>query len=146
MDATFWQDYRKTTGDLTWRLATKEDQAAIDAIRESSEKSLGEKQQDLNLFARPVLLALVAEDAHGVVVDAMYLEAQIEVRKVGCSPVALVETAGIESELYAWARGMGFKTVTIRTRKSLKEKMVAVLEYLGFECSDDKFSHWTRDL
>jgi hypothetical protein len=131
---------------LTWRLALPEDQPAIDRIKEASERLLDEKQKSPALFERPVLLALVAEDDTGQVVDALYLEAQVEVVKIGCSSTALVETAGLESDLYTWLRGMGFKTATIRTRKSLKEKMAYVLEYLGFECEDDTFSRWTRDL
>jgi hypothetical protein len=146
MDYEFWRDYRKATGGLTWRLARKEDQPAIDRIREASERLLVERQKSPDLFAKPVLLAFVAEDAMGEVVDALYLEAQVEVIKIGCSPTALVETAGLESDLYAWLRGMGFKTATIKTRKGLKWKMSAVLEYLGFSCEDDNFSHWKRDL
>ena len=146
MDATYWTDFRRTTGNLTWRLAQKEDQPAIDRIIEASERVLDEKQKSPALFGRPVLLALVAEDEKGEVVDALYLETTVEVCKVGCSSTALIETAGLESDLYAWLRGMGFKTATIRTRKSLKEKMAYVLEFLGFECADEKFSHWTRDL
>jgi hypothetical protein len=146
MDATFWMKYRKTTGDLTWRLATPEDQAAIDRIKEASARLLNEEQKSPALFSRPVLLALVAENPAGEVVEALYLEAQAEVVKIGCSPTTLLETAGIESDLYAWLRGIGFKTATIRTRKSLKEKMAPVLEFLGFSCEDDEFSRWTRHL
>lgn len=145
MDASFWKDYRRTTGELTWRLAVPEDQPAIDRIKEVSERLLNEKQKSPALFERPVLLALVAEDAEGNVVEVLYLEAQVEVVKMSCSRTGLIETAGLESDLYAWLRGMGFKTATIRTRKSLKDKMSAALTFLGFTC-DDKFSHWTRDL
>lgn len=146
MDANYWKDFRRTTGTLTWRLATSEDQPAIDRIREASERLLNEKQKSPALFGRPVLLALVAEDAEGNVVDALYLEATVEVCKVGSSPIGLIETAGLESDLYSWLRGMGFKTATIRTRRSLKAKMRVALTLLGFTCEDDKFSRWTRDL
>jgi hypothetical protein len=146
MDASFWKDFRRTTGNLTWRLAVPEDQPAIDRIKEASERLLDEKQKSPALFGRPVLLALVAENDAGDVVDAMYLESTVEVIKIGCSETAMVETAGLESELYSWLRGVGFKTVTVKTRKSLKDKMGYVLEYLGFRCEDDAFSHWSRDL
>ena len=146
MDASFWRSYRKCTGDLTWRLATLDDQPSINRIKEASERLLDEKQKSPALFDRPVLLALVAEDVEGKIVDLLYLEAQCEVIKVGCSESALVETAGLESDLYAWLRGMGFKTATIRTRKSLKQKMTPVLEFLGFACEDSEFTRWTRNL
>ena len=146
MEVNFWKNYSKTTGELRWRLAVPEDQSAIDRIKETSERLLDEKQKTPDLFGRPVLLALVAEDQRGEIVDCLYLETTVEVVKVGCSSTSLIETAGLESELYAWLRGMGFKTATIRTRKSIKEKMAYVLEFLGFRCEDDKFSHWKRDL
>ena len=111
-----------------------------------SERLLRETQKSPALFDRPVLLALVAEDVDGTVVDCLYVEAQVEVVKVGCTVAGLEETAGLESDLYAWLRGMGFKTATIRTRKSLKEKMRTVLEHLGFHCEDEEFSRWTRHL
>lgn len=146
MDASFWKDYRRTAGDLTWRLATSEDQPAIDRIREASERLLSEKQKAPNLFAAPVLLALVAEDAAGNVVDVLYLEAQVEVVKMGCSSESFTATMDIENDLYAWLRGIGIKRATVRTRASLKERMRSVLSSLGFECEDESFSHWTRHL
>lgn len=146
MDASFWKNYRQTTGDLTWRLAVPEDQPAIDRIIETSERLLDEKQKSPNLFVPPVMLALVAEDVDGDVVDCLYVEAQCEVIKIGCSATSFTETAGLESDLYAWLRGMGLRTAIIKTRQSLKEKMRSGLSFLGFECMDDDFSHWRRNL
>jgi len=146
MDANYWKDYSRNTGRLTWRLAVPEDQPEIDRLREASERLLREVQKKPELFARPVILTLVAEDGIGQIVDALYLEAQVEIVKVGCSETGLIETAGIADELNEYLRGMGFKTATIRTRKSLKDKMAVILEYLGFQCEDNTFSRWTRDL
>ena len=146
MDATFWKDYRRTAGDLSWRLAVPEDQPAIDRIQEASERLLNEKQKAPNLFAAPVMLALVAEDATGNVVDALYAEAQVEIVKMGCSSESFTATMDIEKDLYRWLRGLGIKRATVRTRASLKERMRSILSFLGFECEDDDFSHWTRDL
>jgi hypothetical protein len=146
MDANYWKDYRKTAGDLTWRLAAPEDQPAIDRIRETSERLLNEKQKAPNLFAAPVMLALVAEDAAGSVVDALYVEAQVEIVKMGLSSESFTATMDIEKDLYAWLRGIGIKRATVRTRSSLMEVMRPVLSFLGFECEDDDFSHWKRDL
>lgn len=146
MQVSAWKDYQRTTGNLTWRLATPEDQPAIERIRKASERLLGEKQKEIDLFKFPILLALVADDAHGRIIDAVYVEAQVEIVKVGCTEPGLVETAGIEPELYASLRGWGFKTAIVRTRRSLKEKMSFVLTYLGLRCEDDDFSYWRRDL
>lgn len=146
MDANYWKNYRRTAGDLVWRLAIPEDQPAIDRIREASERLLNEKQKAPNLFAAPVMLALVAEDTTGNVVDALYLEAQAEVVKMGCSLESFTATMDIEKDLYVWLRGLGIRRATVRTRSSLREKMQPVLSFLGFTCEDDEFSHWTRDL
>ena len=146
MDSNYWKDYRRTAGDMVWRLAMPEDQPAIDRIRETSERFLNETQKAPNLFAAPVMLALVAEDANGNVVDLLYLEAQVEVVKMGCSSESFTATMDIEKDLYAWLRGAGIKTATVRVRRTLKERMRSVLSFLGFECEDDEFSHWTRHL
>lgn len=146
MDANYWKDYRRTAGDLSWRLAVPEDQAAINRIREASERLLNERQKAPNLFAAPVMLTLVAEDAIGNVVDALYVEAQVEVVKMGLSADSFTATLDIERDLYAWLRGLGIKRATVRTRSSLKEAMRPILSFLGFECEDDDFSHWTRDI
>ena len=146
MTATYWDNYRRTTGDLTWRLATSEDQPAINRIRETSERFLNEKQKNPDLFSIPIMLTLVAENPIGEIVDALYVEAQVEIVKVGCSAESFTETIEIESDLYAWLRGLGIKTATVRTRQSLKERMRDILSFMGFECQDDDFSHWTRHL
>lgn len=142
----FWRNYSRVTGSLRWRLATPEDEPAIDRIREASERLLNEKQKAPDLFSAPVMLALVAEDLTGNVVDALYLEAQVEVVKMGCSSESFTATMDIEKDLYAWLRGLGIKRATVRTRSSLKEVMRPILSFLGFECEDDDFSHFTRDL
>lgn len=142
----FWKDYRKTTGLLTWRLAKPEDQPAIDKIREETSARMKEEQKELSLFKSPVIIALVAETLMGDIVDVLYVEAQVEIVKIGLSETGFIETSGIASDLGDLLRSMGFKTATIRTRKSLKDQMSEVLGYLGFECEDNAFSRWTRDL
>ena len=146
MDASFWKDYRKTTGKLTWRLATADDLPKIRRIRNISERFLHQRQSQISLFSPPVLLTLVAENEHGKIVECLYIQSVVEISKISCTEAGFEETAGLEADLYQWLRGMGFKTATIRTRKSLKEKMRVVLEHLGFHCEDDSFSRWTRDL
>jgi len=146
MDATYWHGFERKTGKLTWRLAVPADQPAIDRLREASQRRLREIQKDVELFARPVVVAFVAENLFGDIVDCLYVEAQVEIVKIGLSEDSFMEVDGIAPELNEWLKGMGFKTATIRTRKSLTEMMSVVLEYLGFTCEDKAFSRWTRDL
>jgi hypothetical protein len=146
MDVNFWKDYRKTTGLLTWRLATEADQPVIDKIRETTARMLKEKQKELSLFRSPVILTLVAETMLGDIVDVLYVEAQVEIIKIGVSETGFIETAGIADDLNEYLRGIGFRTTTIKTRKSLKDAMSVMLEYLGFNCEDSAFPRWTREL
>lgn len=142
----FWKDYRKTTGALTWRLAVPDDLLAIRRLRNASERFLNQRQRKIPLFSSPVLLTLVAEDETGRIVDALFVESQVEIIKIGCSQAGFDETAGLEPDLCAWLRGIGFKRANIRMVHSLKEKMASLLGGLGFSCGDKEFSHWTRNL
>ena len=144
--ADFWKDYRKVTGSLRWRLATPDDLPRIRRIKNVSERFLNQKQKNLPLFDPPVLLTLVAENAQGRIMDVIYVEAQVEICKVGCFESSFEETAGLEADLSAWLKGIGFKKVLINTNISLKDRMGKLLGNLGFNCEDGIFSRWTRNL
>ena len=146
MDANFWKDYRKTTGELTWRLATPDDLPRIRKMRNTTERLLHQRQDQIGLFSPPVLLTLVAENEHGKIIEALYVESIVEIRKISCTTSGLEETAGLEADLYQWLRGIGFKQAIINTNHGLRERMRPVLEKLGFKCQDGIFSRWTRRL
>ena len=74
----FWRGFSKCTGRLTWRLATADDLGSINRLKNVSERFLGQPQRNPSLFRMPVLLALVAENEQGKIVDCIYLEAQVE--------------------------------------------------------------------
>jgi hypothetical protein len=142
----FWHDYRRTTGTLTWRLATPVDLPAIRRLRSITERFLGKPQRDLSLFRFPVLLALVAENERGVIVDCLFLEAQVEVVKTSCSRKGLEESAGLEEDLLHWLRAKGFRTLWVTTIPRLRDRMAQVLGMAGFKCLDGVMSVWRRRL
>ena len=144
--SAFWKDYRKTTGTLTWRLATPDDLPAIRRLRNISEWFLKQPQRNPTLFDLPILLTIVAENQRGQIVDALYVEAQIELVKMACTAKGFEESAGLEEDLSRWLKDIGFKTVHLTTPLNLKEKMRAIAEKLGFKCQDDLFSYWKRRL
>lgn len=146
MDETFWKDYRRCTGKLTWRLATPEDLPSIRRIRGATERFLHQRQSQIDLFSPPVLLTLVAENEHGKVVDALYVQSIVEISKIACAGTGFEETAGLEEDLLAWLVGIGFRQAIINTNHTLRERMRPVLEKLGFNCQDGMFSRWIRHL
>jgi hypothetical protein len=75
--------YRKAENGVTCHLGTLEDLPAIYDLWECRERILGPQDKPM-LFARPVVLTLVAEDESGKIVDAVYFEATIDVTKIGC--------------------------------------------------------------
>jgi hypothetical protein len=141
-----WKGYSKKTGRLTWRLAVPDDLPAIRRLRNIAERFLHQKQSQIELFSPPVLLTLVAENEHGKIVDCLYVQSIVEISKISCTEAGFEETAGLEADLYAWLRGIGFKQAIINTNHGLRERMRPLLEKLGFKCGDDTFSRWTRHL
>lgn len=141
-----WKDYRRRTGELVWRLATPEDQPAIDKLRKASERFLGREQSNPDLFRTPVLIALVAEDKSGAVVDLIYAEAQVEIVKVACSREGFKESWMLEKDLRDWLKSRGFNKAIIRVTHRLKHVMSDALTWAGFRSHDDILSYWTREL
>jgi hypothetical protein len=94
----------------------------------------------------PVLLTLVAENERGKIVDCLYLEAQVELVKMACSPESLAELAGLEEDLSRWLRSIGIRTVLATTLAGPKDKMAKALENLGFKCCDRVWSYFKRHL
>jgi hypothetical protein len=144
MDAGFWKNYRRTTGKLTWRLATSDDLPRIRKMRNATERFLRQKQSQIGLFSPPVLLTLVAENEQGNIVDAAYVQAVVELCKITCNDVGFEETAGLAEDIFTWLRGIGFKQAIINTNHGLRERMRPILEKVGFKCEDDTFSRWTK--
>lgn len=146
LEVEFWRNYKRRTGALTWRVATPEDLPAIDRLRVVSERFLGREQSAPDLFKPPILLALVAEDKSGAIVDLVYAEAQVEIVKVACTRQGFKEAWILEQDLSHWLKVRGFKKAIIRTTHRLKHAMCDALLGAGFRCHDTIISYWTRQL
>lgn len=146
LEVEFWRNYRRRTGELTWRAATPDDMPAIERLRVVSERLLHRKQAAPNLFETPVLLALVAEDKSGAIVDLVYAEAQVEIVKVACSRQGFKEAWVLEQDLRHWLKARGFRKAIIRTTHRLKHAMSDALQWAGFRSHDKILSYWTREL
>jgi hypothetical protein len=142
----YWREFRKTTGRLTWRLATSADLPAIRRLRNVSERFLQQPQRNPSLFDLPVLLALVAENEKGKIVDAVYLEIQVELIKMACTRSGAEEGLALEEDIALWLKSIGFKSVLATTSVGLKERMTPILEKLGFRPVPPSLSYWKRRL
>lgn len=140
----YWKGYKRVTGELSWRLATPDDLPAIRRLRNVAERFLNKPQRNPGLFERPVLLALVAENSRGKIVDLVYVEAQVEIVKMALTAVGFQESIALEEDLAPWLRGLGFKTAIVTTNQTLKGKMEQRLKSAGFMCMDALLSCWKR--
>ena len=146
MDASFWKGYRRKTGSLTWRLATPEDVPRIRHLGKIMERFLGLKQDFPDMFARPVLLCLVAENEAGQIVDGLYIEAKAEILKINCTARGYAGMEEIKDDLQNWLKGIGFRYANIVAPRKIKGKMLPQLKRMGFWEIGSRFSHWMRRL
>jgi hypothetical protein len=132
-------------GDITWRAATFDDVPDILRIWKTTERILGPQDKPM-LFARPVLLTLVAETDAGEIVDALYLEATVDITKIGCSRLGFDGALPLAEDLRSWLRGRGYRMARITVPVKLRRKMAGVLRQFKFWPSDGILSHWIRRL
>ena len=139
-----WRGWSRCTGKLLWRAAEPQDLPAIRRLQNVAERFMHHPQRRPSLFDLPVLLALVAENEHGKIVDCLYIEAQVEVVKMSCSATGLEESDKLQDDLAPWLRSLGFRTALATTPPELKEQMTPGLLRSGFRCLDKAFSYWGR--
>jgi hypothetical protein len=101
-------------------------------------------QKNLSLFELPILLTLVAENECGKIVDAIVIEAQVEVIKLSCTKAGFEESDKLQEDLAPWLRSLGFRTALATTPLELKEKMEPGLVRSGFRCLDRTLTYFAR--
>lgn len=143
---TDWNNYSRTCNGLTWRLATVDDLPAILKLWRAKERFLGCAQDLPPLFSRPTLLTLVAEDVEGRIVDGLYVEAIVDVTKLGISSLGFESTIAIADDIADWLKERGFRLASIVAPKRLVSRMAAVLEKMGFTSKAERSSYWSRRL
>lgn len=135
-----------TMHGLTWRLATVDDLPAILKLWRTKERFLGRKQDMPPLFARPTLITLVAVDDNGVIRDGLYVEATVDVTKLGCSQDGFESTLAVYEDIADWLKDRGFRLASIVTPKKLATRMSALLTKMGFQSKEDRSAYWSRQL
>ena len=141
-----WRGWSRNTGRLLWRVAEPRDLPAIRRLQNISARFLGVPQKKLSLFELPILIALVAEDERGKIVDVIVAEKQVEIIKMGCSAAGFEESDQLQCDLAPWLRSLGFRTALATTPPKLKEQMTPGLMRSGFKCLDQALSYWGRFL
>jgi hypothetical protein len=144
MDIEAWREWRRTSDGLTWRIATAEDMPAIERIWQAKARVIGVKCSLPDLFAPPVVLTLVAEDDTGRVVDGAFLEAVIDVTKLGARPGGFQSLTGIADELAAFARRRKFRRITAAMPPKASERMAEGLTRARFE--RQQLHLWDREV
>ena len=141
-----WKDYARTYNGLTWRLATVDDLPAILKLWRAKERFLGKKQDMPPLFSRPTLITLVAENEACRIVDGLFVEATVDVTKLGCSKDGFESTTAVCDDIADWLKERGFRLASIVVPKLLASRMSAVLKKMGFRSTDGRSVYWSRHL
>ena len=142
VDTEVWREWRRTSDGLTWRVALPEDMPAIQRIWDAKARVIGVKCSLPDLFAPPVLLTLVAEDDRGRIVDGVFLEAIVDVTKLGAKPGGFQSLTGIADELASFVHNRKFRLVMAAMPGKAAEKMADGLKEAGFH--EEQLKLWNR--
>lgn len=131
---------------IVLREARKEDWQVIEQIHRDHQAAQGSSYDLPNLFALPVILALVGVDENDAIRNVVYAEAIAELRFVGCDPVATAFSQR-EADGFAYVlRNLGYRCLDCCVPRSLKKMIGKPLRRARFKCIDQEFSLFTRDL
>lgn len=97
-----------------------------------------------NLFAPPVVLALVAEDTSGRLQDGVFLECVADVTKLSANPFGFESLTDIEGTLASFLLARGFRRVTAVMPRRVSEKMSDGLKRAHFQ--EQQLAFWDREL
>lgn len=81
------------------------------------------------------MLALVAEDKSGKIVDCLILEAQVEVSKVGCNAQSFLEASGLAQDLLNWLHQQSIRKAFLSLSRPGTPEQEQMLEEIGFRCT-----------
>ncbi len=127
-----WREWRRESEGLVWRAALPADLSAIKRVWKAKARILGVKCTMPDLFAWPVILTLVAEDQRGRIVDGVFLEASVDVTKLGANPNGFASLGGLADELAHFVSTRKIRRITAAMPESVSEKMAGGLIKAGF--------------
>lgn len=139
-----WREWRREAEGLIWRVAVPEDKPQIERMWRVKERLLGVKYPLPDLFAPPVILALVAEDDRGWIVDGVFLECVADVTKLSGNPRGFRALTAIEHDLASFLGLRGFRRVTAAMPRRVSDKMESGLQDAKFQ--RQQLELWDREL
>lgn len=115
-------------------MARPDDKPLIENILAEQERVTGYKSDRPNLFATPVLLTLVYENAAGEVTDALYFEAVAEMVRCGMDPEATRAMDDVADDVlvHLRMRGIRYLRVFVPRVRHLARKLAKYLVPHGF--------------
>ncbi len=126
-----WRTWTASSGGVTWRIATPEDEPALDRLLDQTGKRLGPQDRP-PFFAMPCLLCLVAVDVEGAVRDAIYIEAVAEIVKLGLSRESFETVPALESAIRGFLAARRIRLMHVWVPAQIARRMAEVLARVGF--------------
>jgi len=130
---------KQTSNGLTWRLARESDLLVIGGLLAEMEKRLG-KQDRPDFFDDPVVLTLVAEDATGTVVTALYGEMTVELTSIGLHKPSIESVSEIFPDLQQFFGDRFFRVANVFVPRPLARLLHQLLP--GCERTSKKLAHF----
>lgn len=130
---------KTTSNGLKWRLAVEADLLAIGGLLAAMEARLG-KQDRPDFFDDPVVLTLVAEDAAGTVVSALYGEMTIELTSIGLDKPSMETVSEIFPDLHQFFGDRFYRVANIFVPKPLARLLRKLLP--GCVQTSDTLAHF----
>jgi hypothetical protein len=116
---------------------------AICRVWKAKARIIGTKGRMPDPFSFPVVITLVAEDRRGRVVDGVFLEAVIDVTKMGANPEGFASLVTVERELAGFLKSRKFRRITAQMPERLAVRMQAGLVRSGFQ-QQQQLTLWDR--
>jgi hypothetical protein len=138
-----WREWRLTHAGLTWRAALPEDAVAITSLIDAGERRLGRRDRP-DLFAPPVILTLVAEDAAGVIVDGVAIELVADVTKFTDNRQGFAAFEKLVPVVGAFLDSRKIRVAQMWTPLRWTRAMARAMARMGFDCVAGRYAHWMR--
>lgn len=139
-----WREWRAEADGITWRVALSEDIPSIERMWRVKQRLIGKKETLPDLFKGPVVIALVAEDEQGWIVDGVFIECVADITKLSGNPHGFKSLTKIQGKLASFLGTRGFRRVTAAMTPRLSEKMGDGLRSAGFD--EQQLCLWQKEL
>ena len=134
----FWQAFElKSKNGLTWSLCRAEDIPELFQCVKFLERYCG-PQAAPPLFQFPVVLALVARDEMGLIVDGCYLEMICEVAKLGFTKKGTQDFQELAPYLTEFMKARKIRIVQVHARRRIAQFLAPLYKLIGFKSMENQ--------